>query len=187
MASLLEEYRRRHGIQSISPITEGVLFFTYENKPSLICLTSSVTKNLHMCGSCLSDTPGVVLELLKPARFPYCAAVSTHLHVALDIDLLETIEQLTKCKHVPFISSGERDQERWLWWWFTELKQMGLSGCPGEMRKAFDTPKQKKKESSLSWLEDAFSVAVRHPDVYRIFYDHAYVPCYINRKYMLVN
>ena len=77
MTSLVEEYRKRHRIDCVWPVNEGVLFFNRMvhspkctetdkdhvedcknkiNEPALIAITSSFTKQLFYCPGCVKNT-----------------------------------------------------------------------------------------------------------------------------------
>jgi hypothetical protein len=184
MSSLYEEYRKRHGIGCVWPVNEGVLFFDCDKEPTLVAITSSFTKQLLVCGACAKNSESICLEIFRRYKFPYCVQRITHTHMPPDADLLDYIRShVPKGEdYMPYVSAGERDQERWLWEFFK------LTGAFSQM-KAWSGFKERHKPevTELAWLEEAWWVANQAPDTFRRFYEQLYSICMVNRHYILID
>ena len=174
MPSILEEYRRRHRIESINPIPEGVLFLSDGPAKRLVCLTSSYTKSTTLCEECASAPPKLVLELFKPSCIPYLIQLVVHCHIEPDADLLEVIQVVMGSRYVPFMSKGERDQEEWLWRTFRQAVGQGNGNR-----------QQRREALQENWIADAIRLASNNPDLFSNFYEQMYSPLVINRRYIL--
>jgi len=186
MGSLLEEYRKRHGIESVWPVNEGVLFFNRKGKPSLIAITSSFSKGFHVCPACPKNTDAIVLEVFSPYHFPHTIQRVVHTHMPPDADLLQYIRKHVSGGdgHEPYVSKGERDQERWAWEFF-------LQSQPFDQIDIWKTilEQQKKSEENPDhhWLEQAMWAVEAHPEAFRNFYLGVYSLSLVNRRYILQN
>jgi len=165
MANLLEEYRKRHGIEAICPANEGVLFFEYEGKAPLIVLMSTRNKALGSCVFCSRDQR-LVFELCCPAGNPELVRIVSHEHIAPDEDIMRYIPKGYK----PYVSKGERDQERWLW------EKFFLCVLSEKSRKSF---------RGQDWISGAVELISASPDSFDLFYENIYAPILINRRYIL--
>jgi len=184
MGSLLEEYRKRHQIDCVWPVNEGVLFFDLDDKPSVIALTSSFTKQLHVCPACPKNAHGICLEIFRSYRFPSCLQRVTHTHMPPDADLLEYIRSHVPKgdKSVPRICKSERDQERWLWGFFLEADPFHALPLWDKFVANHET-----ENPELLWIEQAFWTMLNLPDHLRRFYDTVYSVCMVNRRYILMD
>lgn len=195
MSNLLEEYRRRHGIQSVCPVNEGVLFFEKDAKPSLVVLTSSFTKHALTCPKCPSSPDAIALEIFGLASFPNCISSLSHSHILPDSDLLEYVRNhLTSGdRYIPYISKGERDQERWLWDFFQRTNVFSYSASVMFSWKRFLSCRQKLSEmyedvsTEVNWLDEAMFMATNFPSYFEVFYNMIYSRFLINRHYILTN
>ena len=186
MGSLLDEYRKRHGIDGIWPVNEGSLFFDLNKKPSLVVITSSFGKNLDVCPACQDNKDAIILEIFRTYRYPHCTQRVTHTHMPPDANLLQYVgKHIDKGNQfVPYISSGERDQEGWLWRFFLRsepFKQIA------EWQEFLKHQKTACQDPKLKWLEQAMWTMQNAPDRYRTFYMNVYSNCLINRRYILSN
>jgi hypothetical protein len=184
MGSLLEEYRRRHHIDCIWPVNEGVLFFDQGDKPSVIAITSSFTKQLHVCPACPQNTHGICLEIFRRYGFPMCLQRVTHTHMPPDADLLEYIRN-----HVPqgekstaYICKSERDQERWLWEFFLATEPFRGVSLWDKFMASY-----KPEDPELFWVEQALWTISNLPEHFRQFYENIYSICMVNRRYILMD
>ncbi len=182
--SLMDEYRRRHEIDSVWPVNEGVLFFERKGRPELICITSSHSKSASICPACPANKGGITLEVYRHHRFPQCAKQTIHLHMPPDGDLLEYIRRHVKQgdECIPVITHGDREQERWVWEFF--LMSQAFRGH--DRFAAFVERQQKDNEpAETRWIGQAMYTMERHPDLYRTFYIQVYSLCLVNRTYIL--
>ena len=84
--------------------------------------------------------------------------------------------------YTPYVSKGERDQERWLWEFF---KLTGVfEGLPGWKSFKEHIPSD---EHGLDWFAEAWWAMQYVPDTFRRFYDQLYAIVAINRTYILVD
>ena len=182
--SLMDEYRRRHEIDSVWPVNEGVLFFETKGKPDLICITSSHTKSASTCPACPANKSGITLEVYQLQQFPQCAKQTIHLHMPPDGDLIEYIRRHVKHgnEYTPVITHGDRDQERWIWEFF-------LMSQAFYKREEFAALLQQQEKDNISpdvrWIEQAMYAMENYPDLYRTFYIQVYSLCLVNRTYIL--
>lgn len=184
MGSLLEEYRKRHKISCVWPVNEGILFFEKQGKPAAIAVTSSYTKSLSVCPACPLNPDSIILEIYHLYKFPKCVKRITHTHMPPDADLIDYI-----CNHVPkgeeyspYISSGERDQERWLWELF-----LLTSPFAGHSKWESFLQTQKTTDPKLVWLEQAFWATLNAPAQFKTYYNAIYSVCMVNRCYILTD
>lgn len=171
MTSILEEYRRRHGLSSLTPVTEGLLFLESPRK-QFICLTSSPSKQFVSCVQCRSMAVShkIILEVFQQGRFPNCCQALTHTHIDPDAELVEQINALGVTGD-PFISKGTRSQEQWLWNFFKKSHPRLGEGVHLKFE---------------SWQDEVFYYAMNHNRVFKVYYDNLYLPFMVNRKYILV-
>lgn len=176
--SLLEEYRRRHGIKGICPVNEGVLFFNLKDMPEAIVLTSSFTKQVSICPKCPNNSDGVCLETFRFKPFPRCIQRVSHSHISPEDDLITHLQNAFPNGDdlIPHVCKSERDQEQWVWEFF-------LRGCPCRHEDRWRDFLKKHKD--LTWLDQAYWVALNLPHLFEHFYQHVYSLCMINRKYTL--
>lgn len=187
MGSIFEEYRRRHRISTVAAITEGVLFLEKEGTPAAICTTSSHTKSIGTCRGCRSKTSEVVAELMVVTHFPNLYSPVCHEHISADTDVIGFISRFSPAigKMEPYVSKGERDQERWLWNFFlasTQTKRGLGTRAFAEMY----SREGRCQDPSMSWIDDQFWLATNHADIYSQYYESVYSQFSINRKYLLL-
>lgn len=176
MGNLAQEYRSRYGIDCICPVNEGVLFFNRDSKPALFVITSSLTKSWINCSSCIRNPGSIVLEIFQAYQFPKCIKRIAHTHMPPDANILDYITNHVADgeQYVPYISTGERDQEKWIWEF---LLQTGILNSLNTHRKMLDG----------SWIDQAMWLMQNFPEYYKLFYNNLYTVCMINRSYILVN
>jgi len=181
MSNLLEEYRRRHRIPSVWPVNEGMLFFDFKKKPGLIAITSSFSKSVHACPACPENTEAIVLEIFRSYRFPHCVQRVIHTHMPPDADLLQYVRNHVPKgdKFDPYISPGERNQERWLWEFFLQSNPLSSKAHEQMAKLPCERP-------DLLWLEQAIWMMNRQPEQFRTFYQNVYSICMVNRRYILM-
>lgn len=183
MSGLMTEYRKRHGLKSICPINEGVLFFNKNNAPAIIALTSSYTKSVLTCAFCPMNAESITLEIFchSDDRHDLKQRV-VHTHIPPDGDLIEyVINHMPSQNYQPYVSLGERDQERWLWEFYQNTSRMKAITQGGKK-----SQKTKQAFSHTNWLEQAISFSINYPSEFKLFYDLIYQPCLIARRYILV-
>lgn len=170
MGTMIEEYRRRHGISGICPINEGVLFLNKLNDPFSIILTGSYSKAQTLCDICSLDAHSIVLEIYTRNEFPYLVRLYAHLHVSCEDDLCDILgKKLGKFdQYTPFVAKSQRDLECWLWEFF---KKSGYHPHCG----------------SKLWLDEMVDTTIHDSESMRLFYDRLYSVCMIGRKYILMN
>jgi hypothetical protein len=178
MNPLQNEYIKRHNIQHLCPLTEGVLFFEKNKKPHSVCLISSRHKGLRSCPVC-STTNEFIFEWFILDKFPRLHYDVMHQHITPDVNLFDFFKEHLPADCTPYVSKGDRDQEEWLWKALTSVDRFSASGS-SIAKKA-----QSCTDRSNTWLASIIYILQNSPDTFNTLYEH-YSYCLINRKYLLV-
>jgi len=187
MGSLLEEYRQRNGISGVWPVNEGTLFFNCNNRPALICITSSHSKAHKTCPACPANRAGITLEIFRCTKSKECYRREAHLHMPPDGDLLYYVERHIKdgAKYVPVIMHTERELEGWAWKFFLETQPF-KGAAKTKFQALVDEQQQSKEGNDTAWITQMAWAARKYPEQFRSFYLQVYSLCLINRTYILM-
>jgi len=205
MSGLLEEYRRRHKLDSVVPINEGRLFFNIDDKPGFIALTSSYTKASRCCLDCYKQSDCITLEIFTISIYPECSRTAAHIHLKPDEDILEQISKIQdqlfpfdgqEHNIKPVIVTNERMQEMWLWEWFQSLNPFVFnrlnsyirsksSSVEKQYKKLLSDQKRKKTSAEVAFFEQVMWFCQHSPNELQTFYNELYSLCMIGRKYIL--
>lgn len=184
MADLAQEYRKRHNLNSICLVNEGVLFFNdKEGKPALMCNTSTHSKASTVCENCKPDTSKLTVEIFLDEEIGGVNHQTIrHGHIEADGNLLEFIYLAMKDdSYVPYAAKSSRDQERWLWNFYVSspIRLCGSEDNFETFRKTLPKKDPSNFISEMTWM------AINNPSVMDIYYKRYYSIFLINRMYML--
>jgi len=183
MASLIQEYRERHGMNFVLAADEGVCFFDSGKKPGAIVLTSSHSRNITTCRGCLKPHGGLVAELFVQTGRAYPEAtyrLFRHEHVDPDIDLRTWVNETIKAKdsYQPFAADNDRDLECWLWRFFIRHNPMFA-------RRWANKEEPLRSLEQMAWAVNNTSQHTSHPRLFEGFYKGLYYTFMLGRKYLL--
>ena len=187
MGSLLEEYRRRHGITCVWPVNEGTLFFERNNRPELICITSSHSKAHAVCPACPVNRGGITLEIFRRGSSRGCCRRVAHVHMPPDGDLLHYVERHVRggSGYSPVIIHTERELERWTWEFFLQTHPF-KGDAKLRFQALLEDQKRTGEDERTSWITQMVWTMRSFPSHFRNYYLHVYSICLVNRTYILM-
>jgi hypothetical protein len=184
VANLINEYRRRHGLNFVLPLDEGLCYFDLAKKPGAIVLTSSPSRSITTCRQCLKHQQVLVAELFihtgLVAPDPVFKQVA-HEHIHPDTDLRTWVnEKIGDPKKVyePVEATDDRDVEVWLWRFFTRHN-------PIFNRKWTNKEEPFRSLEQISWVIDKYGKHSNYPALFEFFYKNLYYTFTLGRKYLL--
>lgn len=171
--NLLTEYRKRHRGDFIWAVEEGAVFYSLNNIPELVLLSSSHSRCLQTCSRCETHVSGVILELFKGED------LICHIHQPPDCNITRFMTNLGYTEHKPFIPKSEQEAEMWLWDYYLKLVGRISSGFDSLTRKKGLNNKERFCEQLL-WMIDY------SPHHFSTFYNKFYCNFLVGRKYLLM-
>jgi hypothetical protein len=181
--SLITEYRKRHNLNCVMSIDEGVTFFDVNKKPHAIVLTSSHSRSVTNCRACLSHSEGLIGELFihNDACYPQNVyRMVRHEHLEADVDLCAWANTHIpgQVKLEPFITSSERKLECWLW-------QFYIKNHPSYHRKWANKDEPDRSLEQIAWTIDKALNYDSSPRLFESFYKSIYYTFLLGRKYTI--
>ena len=184
MANLINEYRRRHGLNFVLPLDEGLCYFDLAKKPGAIVTTSSPSRCATTCRQCLKHQPSLIAELFVHTGSAAPNAVYkqvAHEHVAPDTDLRSWVNQKIgdgKKVYEPVEAMDDREVECWLWRFFVRHN-------PVFNRKWANKEEPLRSLEQIAWVIDKYGKHSTYPALFEFFYKNLYWQFTLGRKYLL--
>lgn len=184
MASLIVEYRKRHGLACVMSIDEGVTFFDVNKKPFAIAMTSSHSRSVTNCRECLNTTGGLIGELFVHTGKFYPKQTYNmirHEHLEPDVDLCVWANKYASCKSKlePFIPSSDRELECWLWQFF-------IHNNPIFLRKWHNRDEPMRSLEQIAWTIGNSGVNYKNnSQLFEYFYKNVYYTFLLGRRYTI--
>ena len=182
MTSLITEYRKRHSLNCVMSVDEGVTFFNVNKKPYAIVLTSSHSRSVTSCRKCLSPkNSGLIGELFVRTNkcFPnQMFKLISHEHLDPDVDLVDWGSKCSKSKLEPFLPSSDLEIESWLWQFFVINNEI-------YKRKWVNKNEPERSLEQIAWTIDNSGNHQSHPRLYEAFYKNFYCTFILGRKYTI--
>jgi hypothetical protein len=173
MASLLAEYRERHGLKCVFPLDEGMCFFDVNKKPGAVVLTSSHSRSAINCHNCLTPKNGLIGEIFILTN---SLKIEKHEHISPDTDLYEWVNNNISKKegnYEPYVAESIQDVECWLWRFFTKHNNI------------LPIRKWHNKEEPFRSIEQMLWAIRENQLLFGSFYKNVYNPIMLGRKYIL--
>lgn len=183
MTSLITEYRKRHGLNCVLSMDEGVTFFDAGKRPAAIVMTSSHSRSVTNCRQCLSHEGGLIGELFVHTGQSYphpTFKMVRHEHIEADIDLRAWANRYAGEKEAlePYIAPSDRDVECWLWRFFVRNNQSFA-------RKWQNKDEPFRSLEQIAWAIDNSGTHQSQPRVFEAFYKTLYYTFRLGRKYTI--
>jgi len=184
VASLIQEYRERHGMNFVLAVDEGLCFFDVSRKPAAIVLTSSPSRNITTCRECLLPRGGLIAELFVLTGQPYPSQtykLAKHEHINPDTDLRWWVNDVLKGKegtYEPFIATNDRDIECWLWRFF-------IRHHPLFQKKWANKDEPFRSLEQMAWTINNSGQHNSQPRLFEGFYKTLYYTFMLGRRYLL--
>lgn len=183
MANLLNEYRRRHKLDFVWAINDGVCFFTKSGMLPVICVTSDNTRPVGTCKRCNTLNTTLVAECFTLGDTDHAKECVLHDHINPDADICKLVTSNIGEGYKPYMARSQREIEVWLWDYFLQFKPFASARGWRELR-------EEQRESNEDHFDKAVTqmlwAAKTQPHIYRYYYERVYQPLLLGRKYMLM-
>lgn len=169
MASIATQYRERNRGSYLMPCDDSLCFLADESgSPSVVALTSSPSRSVGTCRSCVAQRTPMILEVHRPTRHGRTEEV-LHRHIQPECDILREIRQAGLPAAV-MSARGWRAAEGLAW----RLFWRGLDLAEDAVLR--DRP----AEHMLAAIERGDG------GLFDMFYRGLYQPLLLNRRYLLI-
>jgi len=181
MASLIQEYRQRHGMNFVMPLDEGLCFFDRAKKPDAIVITSSHSRHMTTCRRCLSNKGSLVGEIVVHSGLSFPSDtynIVKHEHISPDLDLRQWVNDVLPGNHEPVVVTDDRHIECWLWRFFIRY-------TPAYVRKWSSKEEPYRSIEQMMWTIQNKNSTQTNRRMFEAFYKNIYYNFVLGRKYLL--